>query len=108
MTRLVVGSGTPFIAFASMGSTTIAKTRFFYKYGPLTNRFVKNSPLPIILLKIAWREATKATRGTFSHTAWREVLTAKGTGGRTLLPFSWQGPRVSGGGRWWAAGNSET
>jgi hypothetical protein len=61
--------------------------RFFYKYNPLTNVFIKTNSLPMFLTNLAWREAEKVPRRTFRHCTWRCYYPAKGIGGKAFLPL---------------------
>jgi hypothetical protein len=58
--------------------------RFFFKYGPLSNTFVKNNPLRILLPNLTWRKAEKVPRVTSRHSTWRIKVSANQTGGRNI------------------------
>jgi hypothetical protein len=67
-----------------MSSSKIWPGRFFYKYGPLSNAFVKTNPLRILLSNLAWRKAEKVPRVTSRHNTWRIKVSANQTGGRNI------------------------
>jgi hypothetical protein len=66
-------------------------SRFFYKYDPLSNTFVKNNPLQISLPNMAWREEEKVARVAFRHSAWRIKVLAYQTGGKYIPPLTLAG-----------------
>jgi hypothetical protein len=65
--------------------------RFFYKYDPLSNIFVKNSPLRILLPNMTWREEEKVPRVAFRHSVWRIKVIAYRTGGKHIPPLALAG-----------------
>jgi hypothetical protein len=63
------------------------RTRFFYKYDPLLNVFVKNKPFQILLPNLAWWKVQKVTRITSRHRVWRSRISTMGHGGRHIPPL---------------------
>jgi hypothetical protein len=70
----------------SLQSRTPFGARFFYKYNPRANGFVRNDPHRKFMPNMAWRKRQKVTRVAFRRSMWRSRLSAIGSGGN-LIPL---------------------